>query len=81
MKDWPEEWILNKVTISKKEAEVGPSKRSTNPTSNIRKPPEHAKETRGSAIVRNPIWKSTIPNPSSQEKKMEDKINIQVPIC
>jgi hypothetical protein len=50
MKDWPEEWkvpvIPKKVPKSKQQVEVGPSKKSTSPTTNTRKERVH-KRNRG----------------------------------
>jgi hypothetical protein len=57
-----------KVPKGKKQAKVGPSQKSNNPTTNTRKATKHAKETRGSTTVRKPRQKNIIPEPSTQEK-------------
>jgi len=58
MKDWPEEWkvlvIPKKVPKNKQQVEVGPSKKSTSPTTNTRKAIEHTKFKGGGATIKNP---------------------------
>jgi hypothetical protein len=58
MKDWPEEWkvpvVSKKGSKGKQQVEVGTSKKTNSPTTNMRKVAEHAKDTGGSMTVRKP---------------------------